>query len=69
MLHEVIDLFPAGSRERKYVVTKLYMYGEISEEDGLEDELELPKSDKESDILKLLGYKSHYPAPSVNIPL
>ena len=62
LLHEVIDLFPAGSRERKYVVTKLYMYGEISEEDGLEDELELPESDKESDILKLLGYKSHYPA-------
>lgn len=62
ILKEVIDLFPQGSRERKYVVTKLYMYGEISEEDGLPDELEMPEGETESDVLKLLGFKSRYPA-------
>ena len=43
ILREIIDLFPQGSRQRKYVVTKLYMYGEISEADGLPDKLEMPK--------------------------
>lgn len=62
VLREVIDLFPQGSRERKYVVTKLYMYGEISEEDGLPDKLEMPAGETESDVLKLLGYNSRYPA-------
>lgn len=62
IIHEVIDLFPIGSRERKYVVTKLYMYGEISEKDGLPDELELPEGDTEADVLKLLGYNSRYPS-------
>lgn len=62
MIKEVIDLFPIGSRERKYIVTKLYMYGEIDETDGLPDKLEMPAGDTESDILKLLGYNSRYPA-------
>lgn len=62
VIKEVIDLFPQGSRERKYVVTKLYMYGEISEADGLPDELEMPEGETESDVLKLLGYNSRYPA-------
>lgn len=62
VLKEVIDLFPQGSRERKYVVTKLYMYGEISEADGLPDKLEMPAGDTEADVLKLLGYNSRYPA-------
>lgn len=62
ILREIIDLFPQGSRQRKYVVTKLYMYGEISEADGLPDKLEMPEGETESDVLKLLGYKSRYPA-------
>lgn len=62
VIKEIIDLFPQGSRERKYVVTKLYMYGEISESDGLPDKLEMPEGDNEYDILKLLGYNSRYPA-------
>lgn len=61
VIKEIIDLFPKGSRERKYVVTKLYMFGEISKDDGLPDELELPEGDTESDVLKLLGYSSRYP--------
>lgn len=62
IIREIVDLFPQGSRERKYVVTKLYMYGEISEDDGLPDKLEMPEGETESDVLKLLGYKSRYPA-------
>lgn len=62
-IKEAIDLFEVGSKERKYVVTKLYMNGEIDPEtfEG-EDELELPEGDTEKDILKILGYSSHYPA-------
>lgn len=62
VIKEIVDLFPEGSRERKYIVTKLYMYGEISENDGLPDELEMPAGDTEADVLKLLGYNSRYPA-------
>lgn len=62
ILKEVIDLFPIESRERKYVVTKLYMYGEIDESTGLPDELILPEDDTEESIIKLLGFHSRYPA-------
>lgn len=61
VIKEVIDLFPRGSKERKYVVTKLYMYGEIDETD-VDDELEMPVDDREESVIKLLGYKSKYPA-------
>lgn len=63
LIKEAIDLFPKGSRERKYVITKLYMYGEIDIDSIDSDEdFEIPDGDTESDILKLLGYNSHYPA-------
>ena len=63
LIQEAIDLFPKGSRERKYVVTKLYMYGEIDPSTYIgDDELELPEDDSEAAVLKLLGYKSKYPA-------
>ena len=62
LLKEVIDLFPVGSRERKYVVTKLYMFGEIDQTSGLHDELEFPEDDTEEAVLKLMGYASRYPA-------
>lgn len=61
VIKEVVDLFPLQSRERKYVVTKLYMFGLISEADRLPDKLEMPEDDTESGVLKLLGYKSRYP--------
>ena len=62
ILKEVIDLFPPESRERKYVVTKLYMYGEIDSTSGLPDKLEYPEDDSEEAIIRLLGFKSRYPA-------
>lgn len=62
ILHEVIDLFPEGSRQRKYVVAKLYSFGEIDETFGLADKLELPEGDTEADFLKLIGFNSRYPA-------
>lgn len=62
VIKEVIDLFPPESRERKYVVTKLYMYGEIDKGTGLADVLELPEDDTEEAIIKLCGFKSRYPA-------
>lgn len=62
ILHEVIDLFPKGSRQRKYVVAKLYSFGEIDESFGLEDKLELPAGDNEEDFLRLIGFQSRYPA-------
>lgn len=62
ILHEVIDLFPKGSRQRKYVVAKLYSFGEIDESFGLEDKLELPEGDNEADFLKMIGFQSRYPA-------
>lgn len=60
ILHEVIDLFPQGSRQRQYVVAKLYFFGEIDESFGLEDRLELPEGDNEADFVKLIGFKSRY---------
>ena len=62
-IRETIGLFPLGSKERKYIVTKLYMFGEIDKEtyDG-PDELELPEDDGEFAILKMLGYTSRYPS-------
>lgn len=62
ILREVIDLFPEGSRQRKYVVAKLYSYGEIDESFGLNDELVLPEGDNEADFLRLIGFQSRYPA-------
>lgn len=62
ILKELIDLFPPESRERKYVVTKLYMNGEIDHTTGLPDKLELPTDDTEESIIKLCGFKSRYPA-------
>lgn len=56
MIKEVIDLFPEGSKERKYIVTKLYMYGEIDENSGLPDKLEIPEGSTEADVLHTLGY-------------
>lgn len=62
LIKEVIDLFPKHSKERKYVVTKLYMNGEIDPSTyGDDDELELPESDSEADIMRLLGFKSGRP--------
>lgn len=61
-IKEAIDLFPKGSRERKYVVTKLYMYGEVDETMVDPSELELPEGDTEVDVVHMLGYKSHDPA-------
>lgn len=60
ILHEVIDLFPQGSRQRQYVVAKLYSFGEIDESFGLEDRLELPEGDNEADFVKLIGFQSRY---------
>lgn len=61
---EVIDKFPKGSKERKYVVMKLVCYGVISVEhldkDDLAD-LKIPEGDVESDYIAVLGYKSHCP--------
>lgn len=62
VLREVIDLFPEGSRQRKYVVAKLYSYGEIDESFGLDDDLVLPEGDNEADFLRLIGFQSRYPA-------
>lgn len=62
VLKEVIELFPEGSRQRKYVVAKLYSYGEIDETTGISDRLELPEGDNEADFLKLIGFNSRYPA-------
>lgn len=62
MVKEAIDLFPVGSRERKYVLTKLYMYGEIDIEDYADEDIEMPEEDTEAAILKLLGYNSRFPA-------
>lgn len=56
VIKEVIDLFPLESKERKYIVTKLYMYGEIDETTGLPDKLERPEGDTEADVLHMLGY-------------
>ena len=65
-IHEVINLFQVGSRERKYVLLKLMMWGEIpiSEVlDELGDDAKLmPDADTEAEYLQLLGYKSHWPA-------
>jgi hypothetical protein len=62
ILKEVVDLFPEGSRQRKYVVAKLYSYGEIDDNSGLPDELQLPENDDEASFLKLIGFNSRYPA-------
>lgn len=65
VLREVIDLFPKGSRQRKYVIAKLYFYGEIDEGfSGLDkdDELKLPETgDNESDFVQMIGFNSRYP--------
>lgn len=62
-IKEAIDLFPEGSRERKYIVTKLYISGEIDPDTyDKKEELVLPEDDTEEAILKLLGYNSHFPA-------
>ena len=49
-IKETIDLFPKGSRETKYIITKLYMNGEIDPATyDDDDELELPEDDTEEE--------------------
>ena len=61
---EALDLFPSGSRERKYVLMKLVSDGAlplsyVDKEDMLI--LEIPNGDTEADYIACLGYKSHCP--------
>jgi DNA-directed RNA polymerase specialized sigma24 family protein len=64
LIRDVIELFPEGSRERKYVVTKLYMYGDIDTSENLPDELEIPEKDTEVSVLHMLGYTGKTISPS-----
>lgn len=58
---EIIDLFPKDSRERKYVVAKLYNEGLLENLD-IPDELGLPSGDTEGDFVRYIGYNSPRPA-------
>lgn len=63
IINETIDLFPKGSRERQYVITKLYMNGEIDPETyyGNSEDLVLPEDDSEGAVMKAIGYQSTRP--------
>lgn len=62
-IQSLIELFPKLSKERKYIIIKLYKSGELDSsfnllEEGIDS---VPIKDNESDILPLLGYNSKYP--------
>ncbi len=63
-VQELKKLFPKGSVERKYMLTKLLLSGDIDEKDiDMEDEgVFIPSSDKEIAIIReVLGFSSDRP--------
>ena len=65
MFKEVINLFPMGSKERKYVVMRLVNSGvldiEYLDAQDILENLEIPEKDIEEYYIRCLGYKSHAP--------
>lgn len=61
VIKDAIDLFPKESRSRKYILSKLYIYGELDNESELlkEDFPKFQKEPTEKEILKELGLNSY----------